>query len=268
MEIQLATPAISAAIIQSARQQLDSHPVYGAVSSPARLARFMEHHVYSVWDFMSLIKFLQARVAPTTMPWVPRGDGDVRRFINELVLEEESDEAIAAPDDAPGDAPGHSSHFELYCAAMREVGADPSGVLQFIELASSEGVEAALKAGIAPDPSRTFTETTFDFIGRDKPHEVAAALALGREHIIPAMFRSFLADMEISEMDAPIFHFYLKRHIHLDEDFHAPMSLKLLNALCGDDPEKAAEAEAAAHHAVAARLVFWDGVHAALVAID
>ena len=61
-----------------------------------------------------------------------------------------------------------------------------------------------------------------------------------------------------------MFHYYLKRHIHLDEDFHAPLSLRLLDGLCDGDPVKVAEARAAAIQAVEARVEFWDGVLAAL----
>lgn len=84
---------------------------------------------------------------------------------------------------------------------------------------------------------------------------VAAALALGREHVIPAMFRALLAKIGVSEADAPIFHYYLNRHIGLDEDFHGPMSLRLLDHFCADDPARIAEAREAAQTAVAARLV-------------
>jgi hypothetical protein len=94
---------------------------------------------------------------------------------------------------------------------------------------------------------------------------VAALLALGREHIIPTIFRSILAKIGIGEDKAPIFHFYLNRHIHLDEDFHAPLSLKMLNAFIDGDSEKQAEALKAADEAVQARLTFWDGVHEAII---
>ena len=69
-------------------------------------------------------------------------------------------------------------------------------------------------------------------------HPWAAALALGREHIIPCMFRALLDRIGITEQDAPAFHYYLKRHIHLDEDFHAPLSLRLLEALCDSRQER------------------------------
>ena len=114
---------ITTAVLDRYRQQLNDHPVYGAISGMADLRCFMAHHVYSVWDFMSLIKSLQHVVAPTLVPWSPRGDASVRRFINELVLEEESDETM--------DGQGHTSHFELYLACMAAIGADTAGIRRF-----------------------------------------------------------------------------------------------------------------------------------------
>ncbi|TNF35976.1 MAG: DUF3050 domain-containing protein [Gammaproteobacteria bacterium] len=253
--------AISKHIIASFQEQLERHPVYGAINSIGALRVFMEHHIYSVWDFMSLIKYLQHLVAPAAWPWLPGGDSDVRRFINELVLEEESDML-------PGEDQKAASHFELYCRAMEEIGASPKAVLDYLELIKTGGIDRALSQANIPEPSREFNRRTFDFIQSGKPHTVAAALALGREHIIPGMFRSFLRDMAVTEQQAPIFHFYLNRHIHLDEDFHAPLSLRLLDALCDNDPVKEQEAVDAAHHAVAARIEFWNGVHEAIKKIS
>ena len=56
------------------------------------------------------------------------------------------------------------------------------------------------------------------------------------------MFRRLLQNVGVSAAQAPMFHYYLNRHIHLDEDFHAPLSLRLLNGLCGSDRNKIAEA--------------------------
>lgn len=248
---------LNADFIESLRVRLDAHPIYAAVATPGDLRVFMQHHVYSVWDFMSLIKYLQNEVAPARWPWMPGSDAAVQRFINEMVLEEETDVA-------PPGQEGHTSHFMLYLAAMREIGADPGVPARFVQKVAEEGVDAALDAGLAPAPSVAFTRTTFDFLASGKPHTVAAALALGREHIIPSMFRALLSRMAVTEAQAPSFHYYLNRHVHLDGDSHAPLSLRLLAALCGDDPGKWREAEAAAETAVDARLQLWDGALAAL----
>ncbi|MCF8017143.1 MAG: DUF3050 domain-containing protein, partial [Chromatiaceae bacterium] len=56
------------------------------------------------------------------------------------------------------------------------------------------------------------------------------------------------------------FHYYLKRHIHLDEDFHGPLSMSMLEQLCEDDPKRLDEAVIAAEEAICARIRFWDGV--------
>ncbi len=249
-------------VVRPLQRQLDEHPVYAALQSMDDLRCFMAHHVYSVWDFMSLIKYLQQHIAPATYPWMPRGDPAVRRFINELVLEEESDQG---PPNADG-SETHSSHFELYCQAMREVGADAESPLRFLERVRERGLHSALASEFVPPPARRFTTLTFGFIESDRPHRVAAALALGREHIIPNMFRAFLGRMGITGEHAPVFHYYLNRHIHLDEDFHAPLSLRLLEELCAGNPNTMQEAETAAREALQARITFWDGVLEAIQA--
>ena len=249
---------IDAGFIDGLRARLDCHPLYESLRTPDDLRVFMACHVHSVWDFMTLIKYLQQAVAPARWPWQPGADPTVQRFINELVLEEETDEAGPAH---PGE---FASHFQLYLGAMREVGADADTPQRFVGIAARDGIAAALASGLAPKPAAEFNRATFAFIDSGKPHVVAAALALGREHVIPAMFRAFLARMGIDEQQAPTFHYYLRRHIHLDEDFHAPLSLRLLHGLCAGNEQCLAEARDAAEQAVAARIAFWDGIVAML----
>jgi hypothetical protein len=227
--------------IRALRDELNSHPVYAEIRDLDDLRVFMAHHVFSVW-------------APTTTPWMPQGDPAVRYFINQLVLEEESDCIETA------DGPRYSSHFEYYQEAMAEIGADPSLPDRFLELVRERGLDEALYSDLVPVPARYFTETTFCFIREDKPHAAAAALAVGREQVIPDMFRRLIDGMGIAPARAPAFHTYLQRHIHLDQDFHGPLSMQLLEALCEDDPERLEQAATAAEEAVCARIRFWDGV--------
>ncbi|WP_049757704.1 DUF3050 domain-containing protein [Magnetococcus marinus] len=244
------------------KAQLNQHPVYGRVQSLDELHLFMQHHVYSVWDFMSLLKTLQHHVAPSGMPWLPRAHTAFARFINEIVVEEECDEGLPGP---RGETT-YSSHYQLYVDAMREVGANTAQVSQFVQRVGQEGVQTFLKVADVPEPARGFMQTTFGFIRTGKPHVVAAAFALGREHIIPPMFRALLQEMSIGADQAPIFHYYLERHIHLDGDHHGPLSMQLLESLCDGDPIKIREAEDAAIQAIQARIIFWYGVAEAITA--
>lgn len=254
------THTIDAQVLAGLGERLNTHPLYAAVQTLDDLRLFMAHHVYSVWDFMSLLKDLQRHIAPAAVPWTPVGSPSVRFFINQIVLGEESDEGLP---DADGN-PTYASHFELYCDAMREVGADPSGAIRFSETAASRGIAAAFALGTVPAAAQAFMNSTFAFIDTGKPHVVGAAFAFGREHIIPAMFRALLAKMNITQKEAPAFHYYLERHIHLDEDFHAPLSLRMVNELIAGDTVKAKEAADAARAAAEARIAFWDGVQAAM----
>src|SRR5204863_9681955 len=67
----------------------------------------------------SLSKSIQSAIAPATTPWTPAADPESARFVNEIVLAEESDEA---PDG------GHASHFEIYVAAMDAAGAETRAI--------------------------------------------------------------------------------------------------------------------------------------------
>jgi hypothetical protein len=247
--------------ILSLRKKLNSHPIYESTRTLSDLRIFMSHHVYSVWDFMSLSKFLQNHFAPSNYPWAPGLNNAVRRFINQIILEEESD--LALPD-MEGNST-YASHFEIYCRAMEEVGADASVPIRFARFAGLHGFNEALNAfPHVPAPAKLFMRKTFAFIDSAKPHVVAAAFAFGREQIIPSMFRNLLASMSIDKTLAPTFHYYLERHIHLDEDQHGPLALQMLNCLCEANPQHVTEAEIAAQGSIQSRIRFWDEVSNAI----
>jgi hypothetical protein len=248
--------------IESLQRRLLKHPVYDAVIDLSCLRVFMHHHVYGVWDFMSLLKYLQHVIAPATWPWQPSANVSLRRFVNEIVLGEESDEGLPTREGQKR----YVSHFDLYCEAMREVQADPAPALEFISVVKRSGLNSAFAAGIPPQPCLEFMRTSFGFIETGKAHVVAAAFAFGREHIIPLMFRALLERMNITKQQAPAFFYYLQRHIQMDEESHGPLTMLLLDELCGSDPVRQAEAEAAACDAISARIRFWDGVLQAIEA--
>src|SRR5256885_11211947 len=110
--------------LTAARERLVQHPLYDELNTPERARVFMKHHVSAVWDFFSLLRRLQREVSCLDVPWTPRGRSDHARFITEIVLAEECDEALGG---------GHTSHFELYLSAMDEVGADRRPIDAFVE---------------------------------------------------------------------------------------------------------------------------------------
>ncbi len=235
------------------RAQLFKHEVYQSIKTQDGLRTFMEHHVFAVWDFMSLLKALQICLTGVTVPWTPQGDRNARRLIIEIVLEEESDE------DGEG---GYISHFELYRAAMAQCGADTSRIDAFVgRLRRKEPVLEALESACVPEAARAFVRTTWRIIESGSTHAIAAAFALGREDLIPDMFRSLVLDLERcfpGQWD--LLRRYLERHIHLDEEHHLPLALEMLAVLCGDDQEKWREAEQTTEEALNARLTLWDQV--------
>jgi hypothetical protein len=218
----------------------------------------MEHHVYAVWDFMSLAKALQHCICPSGPLWIPsKLQRSSSRLINEIIVAEESD-----VDPFTG---SHISHFDLYCQAMVEVGANTAPVTTFIELVKENGIKKALTIADIPDPSREFMSSTFDIIERNKKHEIGAAFTYGRETVIPMMFKRLTSSLKFSSITAPRFNYYLERHIAVDSEDHGPAALILMNELCDHDPVKKLEAEQTAINAIKNRIQFWDQVQSKII---
>src|SRR5262245_50479464 len=51
--------------------QVADHGVFRALRGVEDVQVFMAHHVWAVWDFMSLLKSIQAALAPVRVPWWP-----------------------------------------------------------------------------------------------------------------------------------------------------------------------------------------------------
>lgn len=238
-------------------EQLDNHPLYQAIDNKIKLRTFMEHHVFAVWDFMSLIKALQQHVAPVTIPWTPPKSPRFANFINQLVLEEESDDSLNS-DGIP------LSHFESYVNAMHEIGANTSPINEFVSAVNEIGLEAAKNNKNIPLPAKKFMQFTFEIITLNQPHLLATVLAYGRETLVPRLFRSIQQNIQISALEASNFYAYMDRHIQLDEQEHGPIVARMAEDLCGDSIHKRNESITVTQQALATRLLFWDEIYHAL----
>ncbi|HEY0700349.1 MAG TPA: DUF3050 domain-containing protein [Micromonospora sp.] len=242
------------AAVHDARQRVVTHPLYGHLDSHPAIVTFMEHHVFAVWDFMSLLKSLQRSLTCVELPWVPSGPTGSRRLINDIVLVEESDELGG----------GFISHFELYVNGMAEAGADTGAIDGFVELLrAGQPVLPSLAAAGVPTPAAEFVTTTWNFIEKAPVHSRAAAFAFGREDLIPDKFQQVIAVKEQGhKLDT--FVDYLARHIEVDGEEHTPMAMQMLADLCGDDETKWQECAETVNQALDARMRLWDGILAAI----
>lgn len=235
------------------RERLVTHPLYGHLRDEGTMRIFMEAHVFAVWDFQSLLKALQRLVTCVEVPWLPTSDPEARRLLNEIVLDEESDQA-------PGG--GYLSHFELYLQAMGEGGANVTPIQTFLgSLSAGLSVEEALETSGVPQGAGPFVRATMAIARSGEPHRVAAAFAYGREEIIPAMFRRLVDRLaELSPRSWGTLRYYLDRHIGTDADRHGPQARLLVRRLCGSDNILWSEVAETARTSLEARARLWDEI--------
>jgi Protein of unknown function (DUF3050) len=236
--------------VQPIRDKILAHSMYTALNDLPAVVAFMEHHVFAVWDFMSLLKSLQRQLTCVRVPWVPEGPSTSRRLINEIVLVEESDSLGG----------GYISHFELYLSGMRGAGADTGPIEAFVDrLRSGATVAEALAGDGISAPAAEFVGTTWRIISEAPLHCQAAAFAFGREDLIPDMFDRVMRLDRHAEALAD-FRDYLERHIEVDGEQHTPMAMQMLVDLCGDDRDKWDECAVTLSVTLEARLALWDAV--------
>ncbi|QDU63450.1 hypothetical protein Pan216_43300 [Planctomycetes bacterium Pan216] len=231
------------------KDELREHRLYRMVTTPVALRIFMERHVVCVWDFMNLLKSIQNDIASTRIPWIPPADSEAARFVNEIVLAEESDRG-------PGGRP--TSHFEWYREAMLEVRADTNPIDRLLaSLSVGAPFEAAIENSSLPHEAIRFTQATWSFLSEPLPVR-AAVFYHSREDLIPRMFPSIVKRLADKHLPCDTLVQYLERHVAIDSDKHGPLANRLLERLCESDPSMKTRTMVAACRAVAARRELWD----------
>ena len=238
--------------IEPYREKLLVHPLYKSLNSLDEIRVFTEHHVFAVWDFMSLLKALQINLTSVEIPWKPIGSASTRRLINEIVWGEESDiDQFGNP----------SSHFELYMGAMEQIGAIRSEIQSFVQSCNLDTLSLNLEKIKISENTKDFVRFTFQKIKENKAHVLAALFTFGREDLIPDMFIELVKTVEKqtgTSLSKLIY--YLERHIEVDGGEHGPMALQMIQDLCGNDEIKWKEATEVSIEALKIRTHLWDGI--------
>ena len=239
--------------ISRTREDLLNHKIYLKLNSEEAIAKFMETHVFAVWDFMSLVKALQKELTCVKTPWTPTKDKISRRLINEIVLGEESD---IDQNNNP------TSHFELYLDAMNRIGAETNYIGVFINnLVELGDIDQAMEKSSIPSAAKDFMKFTFDVINNKKVHVIASVFTFGREEIIPDMFFEIVKNTEKKEdVSLRKINYYLERHIELDGDEHGPLAHEMISDLCDEDL-KWKEVVSTSKKALELRISLWDHIN-------
>jgi hypothetical protein len=236
--------------------KINHHTLLHNITTQADIQCWMSHHVFAVWDFVCLIKALASRIIPQQTPWLPAKDTDSVYLMQQILLEEESDQSPSGK---------HASHFLWYLSAMAECGTNTGSIKTLLHaLESGQNNTWALSHCPIPKPAQRFLKHTFSLF--DQPTEtIAAAFVYGREAMTAGLFAALQQQIQTHQIPhCELLSGYLSRHITLDSEEHLPKARQMLINLCKQSPNRWRRAKQAAQEALIARWELLNGIEQAM----
>jgi hypothetical protein len=217
--------------VQPLQEKLLNHSVFNEIESLDDLNTFLEHHVYFVWDEMSILKALQRDLTCTSIPWIPKKNPNTRRYVNELVLERESGNKVSET---------VQSEYELFLEVMRTSNADPSGIERLVVLLSrGENINILLDQLDIPKAARAYLEFSYKTIEAKDDHKVLATYVFGKQTLISEKFLKTLDALNNKfPVDLTLQLQYFEPKVVKETGREEENVKRIFEEICGSDAEK------------------------------
>ncbi|NVJ59807.1 MAG: DUF3050 domain-containing protein [Gammaproteobacteria bacterium] len=244
--------------IQYLDNSLNNHPLFNCIHFIEDLKVFMEHHIFTVWGYLSLLKAMQCNLTCASAPWIPVGDPSIRRMINELVCREESNELV-----------GGLSTFEWYLQSMSDCNANTSSINKMID-SLSHGEHSFLDLSYLSSPLKNYIITIQQIIKNGSLREIAAAFSAEQSVRLPKPFIKATSSLNKQHpKQTKSFHYYIKSYYqerYVKEDFtkHGTLTLSLLVRLCNNNNNKYRDCLSVIEQILESKLLLWNSIFSLL----
>ncbi len=205
------------------RDDIIRHPIFHELKSKDALKKLFEVQVFFSWEYMQFVKCIQAEYSHGAVPWIPGKDSIVNRYLNELLLKEES---YLNSEGLP------ISHFELCMLAAQELGINDQDIQMFLSVL----VEGDIKKAIDKcDTNFTLKRMLLDscqIIEGKNLSEIAGVLLFAKQDLIADYFELINENTKpiFSEKEYPYLLSYLNEHLNVKYDIR-----QIFPRIAGDD---------------------------------
>lgn len=239
--------------IEDLKSELAAHCLYTKLQHMEDIHIFMEHHVFAVWDFMSLAKALQLHLDATQVIEKQTDNSKILGFVNGILTGGETD---------PNKKEIVLSHLEMYLELMDEIGANTTNIKKLIaSSAAGLDIHEAMQIAQLTDEQQRILNFTQTIIATNEIHKIAVAATLVPEGMISNRFLKILKETEERDnLLVPKFKNYLNRYKAIDGNDYGLLSLEMVTHFCDSDGKKWVDILDIAMKTLSHRIYLWDAI--------